>query len=274
VAVGAAVTLRPEPEPESVTPTRGRAVIVDQLELTAPNPAFVSRATALLEGAGYGVDYIPGQDVTVDFYRTLPQQGYDFILLRVHAARREEAGIRTDDVALFTGELVDPNRYTMTGIPDPVATAVAQAKAKAGGDIAGASTGRSGQGLDPEELQNLSPVFYSPNDAELPFFGVMPAFIEQNLDGQFKPSTTVVLMGCDGLRSDVLARAFTRRGVASFVSWDRPVTVTRTDGATQRLMHYLFEEGLSTAKAVTMTMYDIGPDPEHGGSMVYFTGAE
>lgn len=260
------------PGSRQVAPGSGKAVIVDQLELTAPNPAFVRQATELLEGAGYSVDYIPGKDVTVDFYRTLPQRGYDFVLLRVHSARREEAGVRTDDVALFTGELVDPIKYSMTGIPEPVATAVAQAQAQGG--ISSASVGRSGQGLGADELRYLSPVFYSPREAKLPFFGVMPAFIEQELDGQFKPATTVVLMGCDGLRSDALAKAFTARGAQAFVSWDRPVTVTRTDNATERLLSYLFKEGFDTAEAVTMTMYDIGQDPDYGGSMVYFTRPE
>src|SRR3990170_2190047 len=43
------------------TPDTPRAVIVDQLGLTFPNPGFVQRATGLLEQAGYQVDYVPGE---------------------------------------------------------------------------------------------------------------------------------------------------------------------------------------------------------------------
>jgi hypothetical protein len=49
-----------------------RAAIVDQLSLTEPNPAFTEAATDLLEQAGYAVDYFPGEEVTVEFYRQLP----------------------------------------------------------------------------------------------------------------------------------------------------------------------------------------------------------
>ncbi len=61
------------------------AAIVDQLSLTQPNPDFISSARSLLGEAGYTVDYFPGERVTVDFYRTLPQRDYDLILLIVHA---------------------------------------------------------------------------------------------------------------------------------------------------------------------------------------------
>ncbi len=69
-----------------------RAAIVDQLDLTFPNQLFREEATRTLEAAGYEVEYIPGEQVTVDYYRELPTHGYDLIVLRIHAARNE-----TDD---------------------------------------------------------------------------------------------------------------------------------------------------------------------------------
>src|SRR3972149_8656122 len=59
------------------------AAIVDQLSLTQPNPEFVSSARGILAEAGYGVDYFPGEQGTVDLYRTLPERHYDLIILRV-----------------------------------------------------------------------------------------------------------------------------------------------------------------------------------------------
>ena len=59
------------------------AVIIDQLSLTFPNEAFVEAATDILDQAGYEVNYVPGEDVTVGFYRDLPAGGYDIIVLRV-----------------------------------------------------------------------------------------------------------------------------------------------------------------------------------------------
>ncbi|GAG23053.1 unnamed protein product, partial [marine sediment metagenome] len=66
-------------------PSGPRAVIVDQLSLSQRNPDFTASATDILEQADYTVDYFPGEQVTVDFYRNLPTHGYDLIILRVHS---------------------------------------------------------------------------------------------------------------------------------------------------------------------------------------------
>src|SRR3972149_1506032 len=89
------------------------AVIVDQLSLTQPNPAFIETATDTLEGAGYTVDYFPGEEVTVDFYRNLPTHGYDLVILRVHGGRVMSEDGRRDYVGLFTSE-----PYSETGYLD------------------------------------------------------------------------------------------------------------------------------------------------------------
>ncbi|MEX0785178.1 MAG: hypothetical protein WD939_00935 [Dehalococcoidia bacterium] len=88
-----------------------KAAIVDQLSLTFPNEDFSSEATGLLEAAGYEVEYIPGEQVTVDFYRTLPQRDYDFVLLRSHAGRYESNGVQTEDAPLFTSEFYSQTRH-------------------------------------------------------------------------------------------------------------------------------------------------------------------
>ncbi len=84
-----------------------RAAIVDQLSLTVPNPAFVDDATATLESDGYAVDYFPGEEATVDFYRDLPTHGYEVIVFRTHAGGVKEVNelgvtVRTTGAALFT----------------------------------------------------------------------------------------------------------------------------------------------------------------------------
>ena len=84
-----------------------RAAIVDQLSFNAPNPDFSQRATALLEQAGYTVDYYPSDNVDVDLYRKLPSRDYDFIVFRVHTDRQEQI----DDVILFSSEAYDTRKY-------------------------------------------------------------------------------------------------------------------------------------------------------------------
>ena len=79
------------------------AAIIDQASLTQPNPALAESATAILERAGYTVDYYPGEQVTVDFYRDLPTLGYDLLIVRTHSGLYLD-GIRTDEAFLFTSE--------------------------------------------------------------------------------------------------------------------------------------------------------------------------
>jgi hypothetical protein len=88
-------------------PQAPSAAIVDQLSLTQPNPDLVQSATRTLEQAGYTVDYYPGEQVTVDFYRNLPLHDYDLIVLRAHSGVARTAG----SVGLFTSEPYSPTRY-------------------------------------------------------------------------------------------------------------------------------------------------------------------
>jgi hypothetical protein len=84
-----------------------KAAIVDQLSLTAPNQAFIQKATNTLKQAGYTVDYYPGEKVTVEFYRNLPIHGYSLIILRVHSVILKS----TQLVGLFTSERYTKTRY-------------------------------------------------------------------------------------------------------------------------------------------------------------------
>ena len=248
------------------------AVIVDQLSLTFPNPDFRQSATDTLAKGGYRVDYVPGDQVSVGYFMGLPARDYDLIVLRSHSARLEtKEGEKTDNVALFTGELIDLEKYNVKSVPPQAATAVARVKATQAAGGAGAGVhGDTGLTLGPAELKHVIPVFYDPHSGELPFFGLQPSFIAQNLQGSFKPSTVVVLMGCDGLRANEMASAFIQKGAGNFISWDHPVTAAHTDQATLRLLDYLFVQKLPVAQAVQKTMDEVGPDPVQHSRLSYF----
>jgi hypothetical protein len=243
-------------------------VIVDQLSLTDPNPTFVARATTLFEEAGFRVNYVPGADATVGLYRRLPRMNYDFIVLRSHSARIEVDGVSTDNVALFTGEMIDLNAYNISGVPPAAATAAARAKIEGEGSTRGASQDDS---LDAQALRGVIPVYYDPANGELPFFGLRPSFIENSLDGRFDSSAVVIMMGCDGLRSDALASAFASRGVRSFVSWSEPVTARHTDAATQRLLELVLVDDVDLPEAVARVKSELGPDPVYGGELALYS---
>jgi len=88
-------------------PRRPNAAIVDQLSLTQPNAGFVEAAARTLLRAGYSVDYYPGEEVTVDFFRNLALQGYELIVLRAHSSPSEDTGA----FGLFTSEPYSRTRY-------------------------------------------------------------------------------------------------------------------------------------------------------------------
>lgn len=214
------------------------AVIVDQLQLTAPNPAFVSETRGLLAEAGYAVDYVGGENVTVDYYRTLPTKDYDLVLLRVHAGITTEVDSETGEktgteyVSLFTGEPYDATKY-----PSEQMNRLGKATYDSGGD---------------------------------PLFGIGPEFVNRSMEGDFG-GALVVMMGCDGLRSQTTAEAFLDRGAGAFVSWSKPVSAPHTDAATDTFLRYYLQEGTSIESAVEQTAAELGPDPTYEGELRVLT---
>ena len=216
------------------SPETKTAVIVDQLSLTQPNPDFAASATDLLQQAGYRVDYVSGEDVTVDFYRELPTRGYGLVILRVHSGIAEETDIGTGEtakreyVSLFTGEPYSQDKYVQEQI------------------------GRLGKA----EYYEGAP----------PLFGIGPEFIEFSMRGRFDDAL-IVMMGCDGLRSQTTGQAFLDKGASAFVSWSRSVSASHTDTATLRLLEKIAIGGLAVGDAVAQTAAEEGPDPTYGARL-------
>jgi hypothetical protein len=211
-----------------------RAAIIDQLSLTQPNPDFAASATSILEQAGYAVDYFPGEQVTVDFYRELPTHDYDLIILRVHSGIAEETNITTGEktmreyVSLFTGEPYSPDKYPQ------------------------------------EPMGRLGMATYY--EGAPPLFGIAPDFITQSMRGSFD-KTLIVLMGCDGLRSPRTGQAFLDKGASAFVGWSESVSASHSDAAALRLLEKSVIEGLPVADAVAQTAAELGPDPSYGAEL-------
>lgn len=245
-------------------PAAPRALFVDQLDLTHPNPAFVAAATGILADAGLAVDYVPGRDVTVDLYRNLPARPYDLILLRSHSARRAASVSElADDVTLFTAE-----RFTWSRHADAIRS-----------KRVGAVYNEFEYLIPTHEAAHwasaVPPVTSTPDSGELfdgrkLFFGIRGGFIETDLNGRFERSPLVILMGCDGLRSTRMAEAFVGKGARAFVSWDQPVSPERTDVATEDLLRRLYVDDLPVPEAVAATMAAIGPDADHGSTLTFF----
>jgi len=222
------------------------AAIVDQLSLTQPNPDFAEEATSLLEQAGYRVQYFPGEQVTVDFYRDLPAHGYDLIILRVHSGRVMEVSATTGEetereyVSLFTGEPYDETKYREERYPEVQADRLGKA------------------------------VYY---EGAPPLFSIAAEFVEQSMRGRFD-KTLVILMGCDGLRSTRTAEAFVEKGASAFVSWSRTVSAGHNDAGSERLLQHLLLDGLTLGEAVAQTNAELGPDPGYGAELRVYPSEE
>jgi hypothetical protein len=213
------------------------AVIVDQLQLTQPGPEFISNARATLSQAGYTVDYIAGEQVGVETYRTLASRNYDLVILRVHAGITTEIDAETGEaskeeyVSLFTNEEYDTSKY-----PE-------------------------------DQFNRLGKATYPNGSGE--FFGIGPEFIK-NIPGDFD-GAPVILMGCDGLKSQRTAEAFLDKGATAFVSWSDQVSGNFTDTATDALLQRWLIEGMPLADAVAATADQVGPDPTFAGELRILT---
>ena len=212
------------------------AAIVDQLSLTQPNPAFAEAATRTLEQAGYAVDYYPGEEVTVEFYRNLPTHGYDLIILRVHSGMARDNGEPTGYASLFTGEPFSEAFHDAATFQD-------------------AEAGRLGRAS-----------YY---DGSPQVFGIVPDFIELSMRGRFQDAT-IVMLGCDSLKTNTTAEAFIRKGVKTVVGWSGRVSATHTDAATEHLLRHLLIDRLTTTDAVAQTTAEVGPDPEYGSTLLVY----
>ena len=215
-----------------------RAVIIDQLGLTDPNPGFLRAATLDLTNAGYEVEYVDWRAVSVEFFRRLPERNYSFVIIRSHSAvspgDAESVGSaeEQDMLSLFTSEPYAEGRY----IDDQYARAVNRVRLE------------------------------SPQ-REQAFFGVTSQFVRDGMDGPLR-GADVLLMGCDGMRGLDMALALQDRGAGSVVGWDGPVSARHTDRVTRRLIELVASEEYAIGDATKQAMVEFGPDPEHHSRLV------
>ncbi|MCJ7669771.1 MAG: hypothetical protein MUO61_04550 [Dehalococcoidia bacterium] len=223
----------------SSEPEVNKAAIVDQGSLSpvgGPNPVFIETATNILEEAGYTVDYYPGEEVTVEFYKNLPTHNYDIIILRVHSST--VTALKGNEIAeapicLFTSEDYSRTRYVKEQLSGQLAIA---------------------RYFVPETLC---------------YFGIKPAFVTISMNGKFQ-NTTVLMMGCEGLENNSMAEAFIEKGATAYISWSQSVSDNYADQATIYLLQHLLTGNQTIEQAVENTMEEIGPDPPYNSLLIYY----
>ncbi|MBM4466844.1 MAG: hypothetical protein FJ014_15050 [Chloroflexi bacterium] len=227
--------------PQQVTPTptsepeTRKAVLVDQIALTNPKPGFTDQTLSYLKEAGFSVDVYAGEEVTIEFYRTLPTKGYKLILIRTHATNILNENIPGGPVFLFTSEIYDKNRYVKEQL-----------------------TNRIGRAR----------LLYDDNSPL--YFAIVSGFVRQDMTGRFD-NTLIILGGCQSLGTPDLAQAFIDRGAAAVVGWNEWVDLHHNDQALLHLLHGLTAEKLTLEQAIRKTMNEIGPDPAYGSILTYLS---
>jgi len=202
-----------------------KAAIVDHLSFKneTANQTFVDASKNILNETGFYVDYYGGNQVNITFYIHLLSHGYSLIIFRVHSAMIE--GL--DSLCLFTSELEDESKYNTTSAPYY-------------DDVANNRTVRA----------------YFPEDPNTHYFAIAPGFVEEY--GNFQNST-IIIMGCDGLKNNKMAEAFSEKGAKVCIGWNGLVSTPHTDHATTVLLQHL-AQGDTIEKAVNKTMDEVGPE--------------
>jgi len=101
------------------------------------------------------------------------------------------------------------------------------------------------------------------------YFGITPCFVMLSMRWKFD-DTTVIMMGCDGLKKERMAEAYIKKGCKVYISWSGLVSSDYSDQATICLLQHLLRERLPVKKAVTETMGEVGPDPKYKSVMRFY----
>jgi hypothetical protein len=193
----------------------------------------------MLTAAGYQVTYYKGSDVNVDFFQTLPTDGYKILIFRVHSALRLSSSGTSlgPPLDFFTSELYSEATH-----------------------------------VEEQELHQLDIVMYN-QTSKTQYFGISPSFVSGAMEGSFQ-NATIILEGCNGLdgqgRSETMLQALVNKGARVIIGWNASVSVNHTDIAVDDLLHDLLVENETVKEAVSTTNSEIAPDPANNNELLYY----
>ena len=217
-----------------------KAVIIDQLYDEMKNEEFHEEAIGYLEKAGYQVDVFTTKDITVDFFKNLPQMNYEFVVIRTHGV----ADFGNENSMLFTGETYSEEKYTAEQLLSHVkrATPVYSLSFQAADD--------SSEWVQINETTSIlrSPIKIEDNTTN-EFFAITPKFVKEVMKGQFR-NTVFLLGGCSTLSSPSMAQALIQRGASAVAGWDDQISSAENDYTLIKILENIFEKNLDLDAAI------------------------
>ena len=219
-----------------------KAVIIDQLYRDIPNKSYHKKVKEFLMQAGYEVDLVTTEDITVDFYKHLPTMDYEFIVIRSHSL-----AIYDDKPSswIFTGEKYDKGRYTQEQLFGMLSPGV------------------------PFRQGQISQMTQGDAKSER-FFMIGSKMVDEMMVGQF-PGTQIILGGCDTMSHSYLGDAFVKRGASSVVGWNGLVELRDNDAIMLSLLNGIFNENLEMDEAVEKVMNDYDGKTYYGTKLKHFS---
>ena len=215
-----------------------RALIIDQLHDEMPNERFHTKATEYFESAGYTIDIVTTQNVTVDFYKELPKMNYKFVVIRTHGAEN------SDDVVLFTGEKYSEEQYIQEQLFGQVKKATPLLERRYLVDDTS-----SDWVIVNDTFRYLSTPANPVSEAEHEYFAIAPKLVSDSMRGKFD-DTVFILGGCNTLSHPSLAKSLIERGASLVVGWDDTIGNTDNDWNMQQLLEKIFVDNMSVEDAV------------------------
>ena len=242
-----------------------RAAILDQLNDDIPNKVFQEKATAYLEEAGYEVEIFTTQQLTVDFYKTLPKMNYEFIVVRSHAIGSDGPDyFEKEPVSIFTGEKYADNKYIQEqllgqlGKGAPYLSSAVEVSV----DLSDLGQSNSSKG-------NVAESRWSLIDTTNPYFLVGSKYVDELMEGRF-PNSVIVLAGCSTLSNPSLAKSLIDRGASSILGWDRLVGSDRNDRVTLAFLENVLIKDMKVDEAVQDANKKFDLDSESDPTFAYY----
>ncbi len=219
-----------------------RAVIIDQLYEDMPNEEFHIKATQYLETAGYVVDLVTTQDVTVDFYKNLPKMNYKYVVVRTHGAEN------TNNVVLFTGEKYSEEQYIQEQLFGQVTKAAPLLETSF---LVNEDNSSSEWVIVNASFRYLTTPVDRVNNIANEYFAISPKLISGAMNGKFN-DTVFILGGCNTLSNPSLADALIKKGASAVIGWDNTVGSRDNDFATLQYLDDVFSNEIEMKDAVEL----------------------